>query len=51
MAAGRYDLLLDLPDPYPSIAQRPEYSIRLANEDCWEEKTGYNKLNVSVVVK
>jgi hypothetical protein len=50
MAAGQYDLLLDLPDSYPSIAHRPEYSIRLANEDCWEEKTGYNNLHVSVRV-
>jgi hypothetical protein len=50
MAPGRYDLLLNFPDPYPSIAQRPEYSIRLANEDSWEERTGYNKLNVAVMV-
>ncbi len=50
MAAGTYDLLLDLPDAYPSIARRPEYSIRLADEDCWEEKTGYNNLHVSVMV-
>jgi hypothetical protein len=51
LAAGQYDLLLNFPDKYPSIAQRPEYSIRMANDDCWEERTGYNKLNVAVMVR
>jgi len=51
MVAGRYDLLLNLPDAYPSIAGRPEYSIRLANERTWEERTGYNDLHASVTVR
>jgi len=38
-------VLLHLPDEYASIAARPEYSIRLANNDVWEANTGYNKLN------
>ncbi len=42
---GKYELLLNLPDKYPSLAGRPEYSIRLANENCWEENTGFNRLN------
>ena len=37
-----YDLFLELPDPL--LANRPEYSIRLANVGVWEEATGYNKL-------
>jgi Domain of unknown function (DUF4832)/Domain of unknown function (DUF4874) len=41
---GRYELLLNLPDKYSSLSQRPEYSIRFANENIWEEKTGYNDL-------
>ena len=41
---GEYDLFLNLPDPYPSIHHRPEYSIRLANQNMWEEKTGFNLL-------
>jgi hypothetical protein len=41
---GNYELLLNLPDKYTSLSNRPEYSIQLANEDCWESKTGYNKL-------
>ncbi|MCW3118855.1 MAG: hypothetical protein JWM28_2937 [Chitinophagaceae bacterium] len=44
LAPGRYEMLLSLPDKYSSLSQRPEYSIRLANENVWEEKTGYNRL-------
>lgn len=50
LAKGEYELLLNLPDAYESIATRPEYSIRLANNDVWEETTGYNKLNYTVTV-
>ena len=49
---GKYELLLNLPDPYPSIHNRPEYSIRLANKYVWEAKTGYNTLNhILVIIK
>lgn len=48
LPAGDYDLLLNLPDPYASINERPEYSIRLANESTWESETGYNHLNASL---
>ncbi|AHM62254.1 hypothetical protein D770_20025 [Flammeovirgaceae bacterium 311] len=48
--AGDYELFLQLPDKYSSIANRPEYSIRLANEDIWEETTGYNKLNHTLTI-
>ncbi len=47
---GEYEMLLNLPDKYPALAQRPEFSIRLANNDTWEETTGYNKLQHSVVI-
>jgi hypothetical protein len=47
---GNYDLLLNLPDPAPSLNTRPEYSIRLANQNVWEVQTGYNKLNASITV-
>ena len=43
-SAGEYKVYLYLPDPKPSIAKDPRYAIRLANKDCWEEKTGYNYL-------
>lgn len=41
---GEYMLYLNLPDPYPSLHDNPLYSIRLANENVWEEETGYNYL-------
>ncbi|RVT96468.1 DUF4832 domain-containing protein [Mucilaginibacter limnophilus] len=49
--AGEYELLLSLPDAYASIASRPEYSIRFANEGVWEAETGFNKLNHTISVK
>lgn len=50
-----YELLLNLPDPFASIYDRPEYSIRLASKlpggaALWEELTGYNKLGHTVIV-
>ncbi len=42
MEAGEYELLFDLPHEAASPKGRAEYSIRFANKDCWEEKTGYN---------
>ncbi len=45
---GSYELLLNLPDPLPKLATRPEYSIRLANQQTWEAKTGFNSLNRTV---
>lgn len=50
MPEGEYQVLLNLPDPAPSLYQRPEYSIRLANQDIWEDSTGYNSLLKSVIV-
>lgn len=41
---GAYKLYLNLPDPKPNLRNNPRYSIRLANKDCWDEKTGYNYL-------
>lgn len=42
---GNYELLLNLPDPEPTLYDNPDYSIQLANENVWESTTGYNKLN------
>lgn len=51
MQKGKYNLLLYMPDKYSSIASRPAYAIRLANENVWEETTGYNKLNATITIK
>jgi Domain of unknown function (DUF4832)/Domain of unknown function (DUF4874)/Secretion system C-terminal sorting domain len=50
LATGEYDLLLNFPDPLASINTRPEYSIRLANQNIWETTTGYNSLQRSITV-
>ena len=43
-AKGSYTLYLNLPDPEESLHDNPLYSIRLANNNVWEESTGYNKI-------
>jgi hypothetical protein len=48
---GKYELLISLPDKYPSISLRPEYAVRLANTDLWEETTGFNKLSAEVEIR
>lgn len=50
MPSGEYQVLLNLPDPTPTLHDRPEYSIRLANQNVWEASTGYNSLLRSVIV-
>jgi Domain of unknown function (DUF4832)/Domain of unknown function (DUF4874) len=49
--AGSYRLLLNLPDPRPGLATRPEYSIRLANTGVWEPATGFNDLLHTLTVQ
>jgi Domain of unknown function (DUF4832)/Domain of unknown function (DUF4874) len=48
---GEYELLLNLPDGYKTLQGNPAYSIRLANEDVWEETTGFNKLQHTLQVR
>lgn len=42
--AGKYTVGLNLPDPYESLHDNPYYSIRLANDNMWNEKSGYNSI-------
>lgn len=51
LAAGKYGLFLFLPDADMALRKRPEYSVRLANAETWESKTGYNNLDYAVIVK
>jgi hypothetical protein len=44
MPPGDYEVLLNLPDPQPSLANRADYSIRLANDKIWEAESGFNRL-------
>lgn len=41
---GSYDILLFVSDPAETLKNRPEYAIRFANQNVWEEETGYNNL-------
>jgi hypothetical protein len=50
MASGTYALFLSLADPMPSLRNRPEYAIQLANAGAWEAATGLNRLDQTVVV-
>ena len=43
--AGSYELLLNLPDPEPTLFDDPDYAIQLANDNIWEAATGFNDLN------
>ena len=45
---GSYKCYLNLPDTAFSLNGRPEYSIRFANDDVWENTSGYNQLNQTV---
>jgi hypothetical protein len=51
VAAGTYALLLNLADPAPGLAGRPEYAIRLANQNTWEASSGYNNLNSALIIQ
>lgn len=48
--AGYYELFLNLPDPMPALARDPRYSIRLANQEVWEDESGYNATGHTLVV-
>ena len=48
--SGEYQVLLNLPDPTSKLYNRPEYSIRLANQKVWQASKGYNSLLRSVIV-
>lgn len=45
-----YGAFLNLPDVEPTLRNRPEYSIRLANTGTWEASTGFNSLLRTVTV-
>lgn len=48
---GEYEILLNLPDGYRSLQHNPAYSIRFANEDMWEEATGFNNLKHILIIE
>lgn len=43
--SGEVTLSLNLPDPCENLRGNPYYSIQLANEGTWDERTGFNTLH------
>ena len=43
-ASGSHSMYLNLPDPKTTLRNNPKFSIRLANDNIWEDSTGYNRL-------
>ena len=50
MPSGIYKLALWLPDYYPNLRSRPDYSIRFANRAIWDAAKGYNVLFDAVTI-
>jgi Domain of unknown function (DUF4832)/Domain of unknown function (DUF4874) len=48
--AGNYQLWLSFPDPEPTLANRPEYAIQLANPGLWNPATGRHDLGITVSI-
>ncbi|MET6996616.1 DUF4832 domain-containing protein [Chitinophaga defluvii] len=46
--AGVYKLLLSLPAPEKQLYGHPDYAIRFANQDVWQEKSGFNDLHATI---
>lgn len=50
-ADGNYALALWLPDEAESLQNNPEYTIQFANENVWDEATGFNVLGNVLVTE
>jgi hypothetical protein len=50
LAQDEYDVLIAFPDPSPSLHDRPEFAIRLANDGVWDATCGCNSLHASLRV-
>lgn len=50
MPPANYNMYLKLADPSPSLYNRPEYAIRLANNNTWIADKGYNSLQHTITV-
>jgi Domain of unknown function (DUF4832) len=47
---GPYTVYLNFPDTSSKLNKNPDYSIRLANQNVWEDSTGYNSMLHTVYV-
>ncbi len=51
VTAGTYQLFLYLPDANVLLRKRQEYCVKLANENLWNEPSGYNSLQHNLQVQ
>ncbi len=49
--AGAYELYLAMRDQHEGLRARPEYAVRLANEQVWQAETGLNSLLRQLVIE
>lgn len=50
MEEGTYRLFMWLPDKYASLENDPRFSIRFANQNVWDQATGWNDLGTDIVI-
>lgn len=50
MIEGDYSAFIFLADPEYRLHDNPSYAIRLANNNLWEDSTGYNSLNHQIKI-
>lgn len=50
MIEAAYSTYLFLADPEYRLHDNPNYAIRLANNNLWEDSTGYNSLNHQLII-
>jgi hypothetical protein len=50
MPEGNYEAFLFLPDTASALHDRKDYAVRFANENVWEDSTGYNSLLQTVEI-
>lgn len=50
VVSGTYEVYAALPDKSPSLRDNPAYSVRFANEDIWNDESGWNNLNLEVTI-
>jgi hypothetical protein len=50
MIEGDYSTFIFLADPEYRLHDNPSYAIRLANNNLWEDSTGYNSLNHQIKI-
>ncbi|MGD8780838.1 MAG: DUF4832 domain-containing protein [Ignavibacteria bacterium] len=47
---GDYGVYIFMSDPEEGLREKPDYAIRLANKDLWEDSTGFNYLLHDLVI-